>query len=286
MEQELSVEELALEDKISLLVDALPRPIQNFLRGPQRNQVALALTQKYGLHADHAGVFERAYLYMLLGIFTPEEFTNELLTAGISKEAVQGLTVDINEQVFKKLRAEEQETPTIIPVRTEPMVPVMQVGTVTSPTSPTPVEPPAQSTPSINLIQGVTETPKVVPTFVPAPPQQTAPAAHEMLVHPRTMQQDMALAGHGGSAPANLPGVMQAAPVSIGQSSPARAFQTSSIPNTAHDTPQYVRPAAITPSTPLRDTFASMPAPAPKPADVPPPSTKEYRVDPYREIPQ
>jgi hypothetical protein len=58
-------EELSMNEKIAILMEDLPVPVQNFLRGPERDAVSSELSTKYNLHADQAGVFERSFIYML-----------------------------------------------------------------------------------------------------------------------------------------------------------------------------------------------------------------------------
>lgn len=148
-----------VSDAIATLIANLPAPVREFVNGPDRDRVALELMQKYDLHADQGGDFERAYIRMLLGVDTPDEFTASLRQAGISEASISGLTNDVNEMVFKPLRRKEQEAP----VRATAPIP---------PPAPTPVR----------------ETPPapVVPPPAPAPvaqPQPTyapsAPGAHQ-----------------------------------------------------------------------------------------------------------
>ena len=127
--------EMSLEDSVATLLSGLPGPVQSFVLGPDRPRIALELSKKYNLHVDQAGAFETAYIHMLLGISSPEEFVDALTKAGVPLESVRGLAHDVNEQVFVPLRkAEQEETPpiasttpvpqTILPGSTEP-VPVV-----------------------------------------------------------------------------------------------------------------------------------------------------------------
>ncbi|MES2994501.1 MAG: hypothetical protein V4681_00470 [Patescibacteria group bacterium] len=99
---------MSVEDAIATLVAELPKPVQEFITGSERARVVLELSKKYGLHADQAGEFERAFIFMLLGISSPPEFVVSLREAGISPEKVNGLVEDVNKDVFMRLREEER----------------------------------------------------------------------------------------------------------------------------------------------------------------------------------
>lgn len=138
--QEQELESLPFEQRIALLMGDLPAPLQRFLRSPERDAVSLRISQKYQLHADQAGVFEQAYLYLLIGVNSPDEFVQDLKKAGIAEDTIRGLAADINEQVFKKLQQEERGavstpapvTPVVVPA---PAVPVMPPAEKDSPAS-------------------------------------------------------------------------------------------------------------------------------------------------------
>ena len=121
--------QLSIEDAIGTLLEGLPKEVRDFVTGPERSRVALSLSQKYRLHADEAGEFERAYIFMLLGISSPEEFVDTLTKAGIPAESVRGLAKDVNEQVFVPLRRVEQgaqpaaSTPLRLPQETRALLP-------------------------------------------------------------------------------------------------------------------------------------------------------------------
>lgn len=126
MEEQIQQSELSLTDAVSSLVAELPKPIQEFIRGPERDQIAIKLAEKYKLHVDQAGIFQLAYLHMLIGVSSPEEFVKTLKEGGISQDVVTGLTNDVNEMVFKPLREKEREgsvatTTVLAPKSTPPL---------------------------------------------------------------------------------------------------------------------------------------------------------------------
>lgn len=115
MEETTPASEPSFDKAVASFVSELPNPIQEFLRSPERDQIAIRLSQKYGLHVDQAGIFQLAYLHMLIGVASPEEFSITLKDAGIPVETVSKLIYDVNEEVFKPLRAKEQEFGTTTP---------------------------------------------------------------------------------------------------------------------------------------------------------------------------
>lgn len=316
-------QDLSVEEAVASVLAELPEPVQRFVTGPDRDTVALELTRKYELHADQGADFEHAFTFMLLGLYSPEEFVQELRGAGISDAAIQGLATDVNERVFKRLRKEEQQGSEPAPARREapPAVPVMQVGPRPAP----PPQPPAPVVPAPIAQQPVPQP--VAPPYpqaaypqpapAPAPYPQTAypqpspaPAAYpqayapqpipiysnpapETHLHARTMAEDMQLASQG------LQG--QAA-------TPASSFQTASVPVTYAPSPvppvpqppplqAYVpptSPASYAPYTPppaQRPPEPEQTMPITAPIRLTPidrahdggPIGKEFGTDPYRE---
>lgn len=292
MDENQIPEELTLAEQMAVLMQELPQPLQDFLRSPQRDAVAAELGAKYLLRIDQAGVFERSYLYMLLGVYTPDEFVQELRDAGIPDAAVRGLTTDVNERVFKQLQHEEQSTDSVtpvlastpIPAPARPVAPPMQVF---APAAPAPFAPP--------------------PTSIPVAPVAAQPVIRTM-VHDMELAKEMAKHPH---APQETTTIRTAQPT-WQPSSPARSFQTSSVPNTgvpftlptavlppappmpiaAPIAPAFVPPAVIPPYQPRA---ASVPIPSNLPGQSSSFSTpntpavpivKEYGMDPYREAPE
>jgi len=262
--------DLSLDEAVATVVAELPEPVQRFVTGPERDEVSLDLTNKYNLHADQAGDFEHAFIFMLLGLYSPEDFVKELRDAGLNESTIQGLATDVNERVFKRLRDEERRAG-VAPAR-KPAVPVMEVGPrpPESPPAPAPVPPPqvqpvpAPQAPPVPQIA----PPAAQASAAPAPiPIYSPPAPYPEHPHARTMAGDIALASQG------LQG--QAA-------TSASSFQTASVPVTyappppppplaPAPPPQYAPPTAA----PIRLT------PVDRRSDTP--IKKEFGSDPYRE---
>lgn len=263
---------------LSTLIAQLPLPVRNFVQSQERTDIALALSQKYQLHADQAGAFERSFLYMLLGVSDPKEFVADLREAGISEEAVAGLASDLNEQVFKRLRREEEQA-AAAPAPPPPPVPTPQ------------------------------------PVVAPAPPPAPEPPAPQPV---RTMGADMAQVQAGYQMPypqqPMYPPVQQVQYVPFGYA-PIPMQQPGGywVPVVLPQQPMYPQqmqqpvppPPPPTPPTPAPAPVAPPPPPPPAPqpevqrvAPPPPPNLpvmeaapvenndplkKEYGVDPYRE---
>lgn len=250
------ISDLSFEQKIALLEEELPRPILDFLHSPARDATSLGLSRKYRLHADQAAAFERAYLYMLIGVNSPHDFVQDLKDAGIDLESIKGLTNDINEQVFKKLLREEfqdADKPRKEPERqpAPAQVPVMTVSASSLP----PVAS-SQPAPSFNLAPR--EASKPEPMF-------------------RTMQSDMA-ALQQGSVPSLYPAPPSLHPT---QATPARMFQTASVPVAApsvRPAPEMLRVVPDVPPSPVALPSATPPVRAAQVA-----AADSYSSDPYRE---
>jgi len=312
-EDQINTDELTLDQKVQILMGELPRPVQEFLRSPERDRVSLELSSKYNLHADQAGVFSRAYIYMLLGVYTPEEFVQELRDTGIAEATVQGLTQDVNERVFKRLQNAQRDSSVPAPEPAPYIPPAPKPQTTLS--VPAPFAPVPQSMPATAPIS--------------APPAPSASASSYATPHPeqpalRTMAQDMQEMKeerehpHQASQTPVPPHVWQ-------PSSPARSFQTSSVPNTqtmpapAHQAPAQAFQAPVPiahppiPAAPVHAPAAPVPhnlptqpsaypwqpqslAPSTVPISLRSPSLnaprpqgpiiKEYGIDPYRETPE
>lgn len=187
--------DLSIDEAVATIVADLPEAVQRFVTSPRRDEVSRTLSAKHGLHADQAGDFEHAYMFMLLGIHTPEDFAKELRDAGLPEATIQGLAADVNDEVFKKLREEERTgvpAPVAAPVR--PQVPVMAIeekqvipanlpGQEPLPSQPMPVSPPpvytAPQQPVAAPVQPIPQmipNPAYVPPAPPPPVQYTPPA--------------------------------------------------------------------------------------------------------------
>ncbi len=268
--------QMSLEDSIATLLSALPKPVQAFVLGPDRPRIAIELSKKYNLHVDQAGVLEQAFMQMLLGVSSPQEFVDSLTKAGIPPDSVRGLAQDVNEQVFVPLRkAEQAGEPVARPAPPAPPVVPRASATLPGSTEPVPVTPPRPTMPAPTLIQPAAQ-PQM---YMPAPPQQMYGYI------PQQMPPQMMYA-----PPYAMP-APYGAPVYMWPQQPPQAWpQAQAMPAQA---PQPVAAPAYTPSTPAPapqqkapvQPTQSSPAPQPKATTLNPstPLQKTYTADPYRE---
>ncbi len=268
-----STTEIGLEESIATLLRVLPGPVQAFILGSDRPRIAIELSTKYNLHVDQAGVLEQAFMYMLLGVSSPEEFVDALTKANIPAESVRGLAQDVNEQVFLPLRqAEQAGTPAI--VRTAPAPQVILPGS--NEPVPVVVPKPIEAT---------------VPVQVPPPPpgsEYQGQLQHVYGYIPQQMPPPMMYAPSyavppGYGAPVYM---MPPQPPVQGwpQQAPAQLQQPPSAPAPAVEAPTpQESPVRVVAPPPER-----IPAPAPQ---TQPKATlnpgahieKNYSADPYRE---
>lgn len=300
MNEDVDLSGLPLEEQVAFLMEDLPLPIRKFLQSPERDAVSLRLTQKHGLHADDAGAFERAYIYMLLGVFTPDEFVQELRESGLGEATIRELAADVNEQVFKKLRQEEREEGPVPAIYrsapSAPQVPPMQIGerpavpenlpgqdelpqwaapapkpeAIQYSAPPQPPAPPVvfhtppQPIPPPPAQQPAPQTPvQSTPIYSSAPQQQSwAPAAG--LPYARTMAGDMERAMRGEKSPV----------------APMPSAPSSQPPHQVEQHP----PASPIPAVWQRPSTAPIHrTPINRLSSPDAPITKEYGNDPYRE---
>lgn len=260
-----SIPDTAIEQAIATLMADVPAPVRDFILSPERDRIALTLSQKYQLHVDQAGAFEQAYLQMLLGAISPDEFSAALTRSGVPQDVTNGLVNDLNEQVFKPLQAREHAT-SIAPTTPQ---------STTPPIAPAPLQQREPLVPPLELVPKV-QPPPVAPSLpaapVAPPPAPTAapPVSYEVQppaapdVHPgvRTMAADMQ---------------------AVKEHRPVEPFFMHHEP----EMPSYPAPVRTAPPPAPAPVAQAVPPPARSsepPANLPgAPVVHEYSVDPYRE---
>lgn len=170
-------DDLTLKQSIGYFLTQVPEPVRDFVLN-ELSGATEQLMQRYDLHVDQGGVLQSQLLLMLLGQTKPADFMTALQNAGIPASSIQSLMKDVNEEIFKKLRAREQASEPI-PVqmpRSEPIQP--------------------RSLPEMPVYQSAPAT------FTPAPaistPTPVAPTPTEPVNSVRTMQGDMDRFKSGG----------------------------------------------------------------------------------------
>lgn len=226
------------------------------------------MADKYKLHVDVAGTIAVLIRDMILGFISPNYFSMELQRVGVAEGTARQILIDLNTKVFVPLRNEvrkggasypSQPPQTPVPAVSKPsLVPERELS------HPEPVSP----SPSINLMEHVQQ--KSAPEPVVAVPAAKASVASIPVPTMRTMQHDMELVQHG-SMPAPYP--VASGQLHPAQATPARMFQTASVPVTApvQKPPEMLH--VVPDSRPL-----ALPRKTPDAAPA-----RDYTSDPYRE---
>lgn len=251
------------EDQIAAAFDAAPPAIREAFASEENMAFTGGLGDKYRLHVDVAGEVGQTIVYLLLGLINPTEFLAELTAIGIGDVVARQIANDVNEKIFKPLRAK------------------MQGGGVADTSTP---EPRPMSVPQAPGM------PPMPPTSVRSSSVYEAPRTHAM------PPQNLPGAPVPQSVPAPMPTTQYVSSVPVPQPTipPQNAPYASSVmpaqPFRVQPAQETVRPV---PPTPLPQAnavapkpFAAVPPAPPPPAPpqfAPAPLVKEYTVDPYHE---
>lgn len=302
------------DTNVMSVLRTLPVPIQEFLTSPERDSVTVRIVGRYNLHVDQSGQFQKAFLFMLMGIFSPEEFVNNLVEAGISEETVRSLANDVNEMVFKPLREKEREEnvvaspvpapqPVVIPAPSLERTPVPYAGARPQPLTPFnlpgadahPNDLFRTSTRTVTpgpLLQSV-QAPVTPPTPIPAPqPIVPAPAQmppEKLYTPPQPVQapREEALGGTLRTMATDMLAVNEHR-----EPEPVQYKGTVFTPPVLMETLPKMVPVSPKPSpipAPVVSRETSVPSsirPGARPTVTPSPSSElitEYSSDPYRE---
>lgn len=251
----------------------LPRPVRDYLVGPELGNLLKKLGGKYGLHVDVLAKLEKAATYLLIGYMSPVQFQMELASLGVPDQTADQIVQDLNEQMFKPLRdavrnappEPEEEAP-------ESTSPPIERSTPAPALAPMPIAPPQMP---------LNSAPASVPKPVPPPPAVFTPPT------PQTAK------GNEAAVPAiSVPATQPLAPIAPITRPPQ--------PSPAAPKPQILIPQPPRPTPPLPTQPWQKPsAPSPRPPLSAPPTAspsssreqlhdvlKKYGVDPYREVPE
>lgn len=282
------MDDVTLDDSLKALLQQVPRPVRDYILNDLSGKVRELMT-RYNLHVDQGGVLQGELMIMMLGQQEPAEFMQELKNAGIPDAAVQSLMHDINEEIFKPIRAAERggsAAPTPSPEPVEAVAPAIpepaapQAPPAPEPVAPAPVVPQAPHMHTMAADQAAIMaqaaqpmnpqqygwTPYQAPmTYMPPPPPQAywVPVTVAPMPVPNLYQQPY----YQYAQPQVVPAPAPQAPMQP----PAPAPNPVPEPE---DRPAYVPP----PSMPHTPPPAPTPPPSVAPASQPPRS-----FDPYRE---
>lgn len=282
------MDDINLEDSIEILLGKVPKPVHDYVLNDLSDEVR-RLMDKYQLHVDQGGVLQRELLLMLLGQEEPAEFMQDLGKAGISDATIQSLMIDINEEIFKPLRAKEQGRPVERVAPPQPAPPPPPPAPVPEP-APTVPEAITQDMRGMRTMQADMQMAQQQPPWGPqyvapvyAPPQPYPayqPVAYMQPQQPQTQTYWVPV-----TVPIQQP-QMQYMPQPVYQQ-PATPPQPAPPPPPVIETPPAPTPA------PVPEPAAWVPPPPPDwqpPPPLPqfesreePPIKKEFGADPYRE---
>lgn len=264
--------QMSVDEAVNVLMERLPVPVQNFLKGEQRNKVIYEISQKYRLHTDQAGDFERAALFMLLGIYSPEEFLANLKTAGIPEQVAQGLTKEVNERIFIPLREEERA------LSDSQVAPVSE--------TPEPVPSPSRTMVADMAKEEVVpnqNTPEPMPAW--NPPAYPNPAQFQQPFYPAQAQTYWIPVSISPIQHPMSPYVQYGAPQ---MPSPQAPQDTQAPPPTVPqvettEETRYTEPNQFSEPVRMQDTPPRPESPLPPPPVAP--ERRQFGTDPYREAP-
>jgi hypothetical protein len=158
---------LTLEESIAQVVQGLPPVIRAYVTEGKYTDVSKRLMSKYGLRVDQAGVLERELALILMGVDTPDEFTEALAKeAALDQKVIADIVRDVNDQIFIPLREAEDE---------ERRRSIAPVSTPTPAPTPPPVEKVVEEKPK-EVIRLVVPS---LPTPPPAPLNKALPAENQ-----------------------------------------------------------------------------------------------------------
>lgn len=103
--------EPTFEESIKQVMQTLPQNIRTYISQEKYTAVVKNLMSKYNLHIDQGGVLEREIILLLMGIESPEEFTQALFEeVRINKQIISSIAKDANDQIFIPLREEMRKS--------------------------------------------------------------------------------------------------------------------------------------------------------------------------------
>jgi|CXWL01.1.fsa_nt_gi hypothetical protein len=246
------------KEEVFAAYEAAPIPVRKTFAGEETVAIVLEIQRDYGLHVDTTGMIGKELGYLLLGLTTPSEFHDRLHANGLPAETVNRVINDVNEKIFQPLQKRMHEERPSEPIKEASYAQVTSQARVQF-SAPTPASIPEQP---IATLKNIPET--EVPRSTPRPAE---PASFQV----RTMASDMAVLK--GDSPAA---------VSPWHTTPARSFQTSSIPSTQTPTPAVSESVRGSWVPPVQKTSPQAPTPSVNEFSK---SSTLSPTDPYRESP-
>lgn len=193
-----SQKDMTLEESVAQVLQTLPPVVRDFVSQGKYTDVAKRLMSKYGLRIDQAGVLERELMLILMGVDSPDEFTQALADeAKLDQKVINDIVREVNELVFIPLREAEEgkkeEGSLMSPLKPaevakeEKPKEIMRLVVPTRPTNapaPLPTMLPAQKSPSSSELLEDHEEPHIELGKVPVAPPPVPPYVHTIQSKP------------------------------------------------------------------------------------------------------
>lgn len=97
-------------DEINKAFESLPKNLEKAIFAIDYQQRIQEISKKNLLAIDKIGLIESQVTLILIGLAKPEDFGKDVLEAtGLPKETINAVVRDINEQIFKPIRARMME---------------------------------------------------------------------------------------------------------------------------------------------------------------------------------
>lgn len=103
--------------EIIKMTNDAPKPIREVIENVQTALDIAALGQKRGFHIDKIGMLAELNRNMLLGLVSPQEFLQELVTAGIPDKDAREIMAEISQKIFIPLREEMRKSGDAKPIK-------------------------------------------------------------------------------------------------------------------------------------------------------------------------
>lgn len=152
---------LAISNKV-------PLPVQEALSSETTITTISNLGVSSKLHIDEIGLIAELNVQMLLGLISPPEFLQELITAGIAEKDAREIMTEINQKIFVPLREEMRKGPQ----QEKPPMPRPTLPPTVPPAPPPPMPPPQAAVPSYQFPALPRPSRLPPPPPIPTPPPQ------------------------------------------------------------------------------------------------------------------
>ena len=304
------------DQQITDAYTSAPREVREYLEsGDEFVSIITELGRRFSLHIDQMGVVSGLVRNSLIGLLNPQEFLQELITAGIQDAQARQVMDEINKKIFLPLYEKMRSASTTPPAKSTTPRTNAPVPSYRTPT------PPAQSVPGVAALPpkfavprpAISAAPVATPTtaFKPTPtqnivakpaprpwqsPELDLPVGEEPS-RVQAPQPPMWVVRKVPPPPTMAPRIMASAPLGAGRVPAPPASPVAGLPK-GSGTPQGSIPPNLPGAMPSFSAVPAAPAtfvpPKPTPPQplratppvqtpLPPAQAKPYNVDPYRE---